>query len=775
MDQTYSKSFLVILAILFSLPLFFIPGGALDLEVAKSILTAIGVVVATLVFLWEVWRNGKLSIPWHSFVLVLVLLPLVYLFSALLSTSSALSFFGYNFEIGTFGYILFGFTLLILTSIVFTDASRMLQLMAVFLVSLTVVALFTTIKILSGGFPVWGVFFGNTGNPVGRWTDLATAFGLLSIFSMLILGMIPVKKYLRIVLYVVFGLSTTLLFIVNFSVALVFTLSASVIVWVYFFVVEKHFLTTAPTLPQASAYFIFRPTFLPIVLGVLSLLFLINPTVSSTRGTLNDVVASTFNVANTEVRPSLSATLGVSKAALSQDVLLGSGPNTFGHDWLVHKPVNINATPFWGVAFPFGVGFIPTQIASTGIIGTALWIAFFALLIFLGVKALIKVPESRALRFALITSFVALLYLWAVSFVYAPSLAILTLAFIFSGLFLAVVFQMGIVSSRTISFSRDKITKFISVSIIVVLTLGSLALGFVVVNKTLSAFYFKKAVDLANIPGADLGAIEASLNKAVKFAPADIHHVALSRVYFARAQTAATDTSAPPQENQAIFEKAIAQSVLSARSAVDANSSGYQNWLALGTVYGFLVQKPLSVEGAYENAKYAYFEASKKNPASPEVPLFLAQLEFSRNDAEAARSFIRTAIALKEDYADAYLMLAQLEIQDNNIKAAITSAEKVTLLVPNNPAIYFGLGLLKYSNGDHVGAVDAFTLALTSAPDYANARYYLGLSLIQLQRLDEAKEQFEALILTNPDNEEVRMTLEKLRTDTAQPSSGESD
>ena len=59
--------------------------------------------------------------------------------------------------------------------------------------------------------------------------------------------------------------------------------------------------------------------------------------------------------------------------------------------------------------------------------------------------------------------------------------------------------------------------------------------------------------------------------------------------------------------------------------------------------------------------------------------------------------------------------------------------------------------------------MEAFNLALISAPDYANAKYYLGLALIKLLRFDEAQSEFEALLLTNPDSVEVRDALEILR------------
>ena len=70
---------------------------------------------------------------------------------------------------------------------------------------------------------------------------------------------------------------------------------------------------------------------------------------------------------------------------------------------------------------------------------------------------------------------------------------------------------------------------------------------------------------------------------------------------------------------------------------------------------------------------------------------------------------------------------------------------------------------MKYSNKDYVGAVDALTKATTIVPNYANAQYFLGLSLESLKRHDEAIVQFENLVKTNPDNQEVQSILANLK------------
>lgn len=763
MSQTYKKSFLVLISLIFLLPIFFVPGGALNMAVSKPLFLVFGIVLALLVFLSETWKEGKFSFFFHPIALSILLLPLIYLVSGLSSSPSSLSLLGYNFEVGTFGYVLLGALLIVLLSSVLRDTSRILQALVAFFVSIVVVALFTTIKIFANGdVLVFGNFVGNMSNPIGNWTDLAVSFGFLSVFSALAIGVIPMKLSARILVYVAFVLGTVLLLLTNFSIATALTLGGSILLILYFWKLEKRFPENNPVQGAKSKNFFTRAYFLPVVLGLISVVLLVNPNVSASNVKLSDAIANKFDVHNIDVRPSLTVTLGISKAVLSQQSLLGSGPNTFERDWLIHKPVDINATPFWASSFPFGVGFIPTQVASTGVFGSILWLVFFVILIILGIKVLNRLPESKADRFVLVSTFLGSLFLWASSFLYAPSATVLMFAFLFSGLFISASMQSGIVSSRTINLKEVPRNRFASIVFLSAFAVGALYLGWAGFEKGASAFYFKKALDLSNA-GGSLVDMETNVNKALSFAPNDSHYVALSRINFAKAQAAANATTGTPEENQAIFEDAVRKSIDAAKSAVTVNSGGYQNWVSLGLVYSALVPEPISLSGAYENASFAFTEAGKKNPLNPEIPLLLAQLEINNEDREAAISFVRNAIALKEDYADAHLMLAQLEIQEGDVGAAIESAERLASLVPNNPGIYFELGVLKYSNKDYLGATETFRQALALSPDYANAQYYLGVTEARLGHLDKALEQFEALFVTNPNNEEVLRVLEDLR------------
>lgn len=777
MPQSYKMTFLITLGLIFLAPLFFIPGGALSLASAKSALFSLLIVAAILVFLYETWRDGTISLPRNYLLVAAALLPVVYLLSSMLATPSSLSLLGYNLEIGTFGYMLLGASALILVAIIFSDVTRFLSALIALFASLSILALFMVVKILTGGSSlVLGNFGGNMGNPLGGWTDLAVVFGLLAVFATLAVGIIPMKRSIKIMLYGVFILATLLLVVINFSTAFALTLGASILLYLYFSKIEKHFLFSLSGDTGEKGFFS-RATFLPIVLGVISLLFLINPTISETRGRLGDVVSGAFGVQNTDVRPTLSATLGISKSVLSQVALLGSGPNTFGQDWLIFKPASINATPFWGVAFPFGVGFIPTQIATTGILGTAIWIAFFVLLLILGVKILGGIPESRGARFVLISSLFISLFLWIASLLYAPSATVLLIAFLFAGLLVAIGRETGIISSRVFSLKETSQHRFVSIILLLLITLGAFYIGWVGTARTIAAYHFKKAADLSNTAGTPIQAVEDHLNTAVRFAPVDAHYTAISQLNFAKAQAAANavtpnqsageadgtgQAGTSPEVQQKIFQESLSKAIQAARAAVGVNPASYSNWVSLGLIYSALVPEPLSVEGAYENAQFAYAEAYKRNPANPELPLLLAQLEVNKGNIDNARSYIRRSIALKEDYADAYLMLARLEIAQDNIPGAVASTEALAQLAPNNAGIHFELGVLKYSNKDYEGARASLARALELVPNYANAKYYLALSLSELGRTGEARQHLEELLATNPDSQPIKDAIKAL-------------
>ena len=131
-------------------------------------------------------------------------------------------------------------------------------------------------------------------------------------------------------------------------------------------------------------------------------------------------------------------------------------------------------------------------------------------------------------------------------------------------------------------------------------------------------------------------------------------------------------------------------------------------------------------------------------------------------DNAKAKDYIGQALRQKNNYTDAIFLLAQIQVQEGNIKDAINSVAAASYLAPNDSGIFFQLGLLRYNDKNYAGAVDAFKKATDLNPAYANAKYFLGISYQKTNRLKEAIKEFSDLKASNPDNKEVELILENL-------------
>src|SRR3990167_9277219 len=266
----HKLSFWGIIGFVFLLPIFFIPAGLLSLSDAKSALLVLGVTFILVVFLYELWKEREITLPRHYLLYTLLFLPVVYFLSAILATPSSLSLLGYNFEVGTFGYILIGVLFATVASVVLSKPERVIRSGMALMASLSLLAVFTLTKIIANlfghpDFLALGNFFGNMGNPLGNWTDLGVVFGLLALLSTLLIGMLPMKRSMKICAYFIFLLSTVLLVVINFGPALSLTLGGSVLALLYFFFLEKDFHNK----------FLSKPTFLPALLSIICLLLLL--------------------------------------------------------------------------------------------------------------------------------------------------------------------------------------------------------------------------------------------------------------------------------------------------------------------------------------------------------------------------------------------------------------------------------------------------------------------------------------------------------------------
>jgi len=155
--------------------------------------------------------------------------------------------------------------------------------------------------------------------------------------------------------------------------------------------------------------------------------------------------------------------------------------------------------------------------------------------------------------------------------------------------------------------------------------------------------------------------------------------------------------------------------------------------------------------------------AQKFDPLNPLANFLLAKFEVSLRNLSDAEEHIKTALLKKPNYVEAILLHSQIKSLQGELDESIDSALEAVNLKPSDPIVYFQLGLLYYLNEDYKRAQDNFKEAMSIEPLFADARYFLGLSLSQMGQREEAEEHFEKLLVDFPENKDVQSALENLK------------
>ncbi|MCC2630695.1 MAG: ral transcriptional co-repressor, acts together with Tup1p, glucose repression mediator protein, partial [Candidatus Paceibacter sp.] len=300
---------------------------------------------------------------------------------------------------------------------------------------------------------------------------------------------------------------------------------------------------------------------------------------------------------------------------------------------------------------------------------------------------------------------------------------------------------------------------FVSVLVLIGILLGVVVFGYDIGRRYVASIYFQRAVADASINGNVQGA-EANFSQALKFSQDAQYFRTLAQLNLAKINILLQQQNISEDVLKNQFKTDLGIALDAAQRAIALDQTDYQNWVTIGNVYEAVV--PFNQENAYEQAGLAYAKARELNPQNPAIILAMAQLEVAHNDAAKAKAYIADSIKLKSNYTDAIYYLAQLQISEGDLKSAIQSVEALTFTNPNDAGVYFQLGVLRYNNKDYTGASSALQQAILLTPEYANAKYFLGLSLAKLNKTSEAIAQFRDILKTNPDNADVNKIIANL-------------
>ncbi len=597
-----------------------------------------------------------------GFLLVLV----INLLSSLFSPSTSTSLVGNGLTISTFIFSLVAFLALYLSIVLFRNKQNIFYFYLVFLSSFVLVAIFQTFRLFFGPkFLSLGLFISPLSNLIGKWNDLGIYIGLGALLLLVSLELLALDKKFRVFLSLALLLSLVLLFFVNFTTLWIVLALFSLLFLIYVLVFEKKNVSKPGVAESSlvaeeivltektSARF---PFFAGAVL-IISLACIFG------AGTISTYLSKHFNISPFDVRPSLQSTIEIAKGVLkegTESALLGSGPNLFREKWLLYKPQEVNQTPLWNSEYDSGIGTIASTLITGGLLTFFAWMFLLGALLYVGWKAIFSPSQESLSRYLILSSFLASIFLWTFECIYDGGPVVFVLAYVFTGVFLSLLYQENRSPSHTFSFSKNSRNEFLGNVILVVLLIASLSLGYLLVKKALAAADFQSGVDEYNKTG-NLDVTEAKILKAYDLSQDDLYLRNLVQIEIVRMNGILSDTKTSPEILKTKFQDALAAALGYAKSAVLFNKSDYQNWVSLGNLYETL--SLIKMNGAYENGRAAYEEALKRNPKNPVMYFLLARLDAENGNLNGALQNVKMSLQLKSDFTEGLKLQEQIQSQ----------------------------------------------------------------------------------------------------------------
>ncbi len=753
-------AFYILLVTIILAPLSFWFSKYIPLELIKSLVINIGVIASAVFLTFVVLKERKISLPPTSLCRTSVLLLVSIVISSTLSLHFAKSFFGQAFEVLTTGFLLTLFLSGFVTyNLIQKQRERAIVLYFAMVSSYLVLFLFHFLRVVFGEtFLSFGIFTTLTSSMLGSWYSLAIFSTLILIISLFGLNFLQLSKKMKIIFWTLTTISTLgIIFVADIRVwyvgAIVF-LGLSIILFS-----EKWNKTSSQNIGLTKRVIKSLPLLPVVAFVILSLLVYRGPT------TLDSVVTK-LKIAHFEIFLPWQTTLNVTSSVLQNYPLFGVGSNGFSDAYQAYKPLIINTTNAWGTEFQYGIGFVPTFIASHGTVGTILWILLFVFLGILSTRILKKLPDDSEKRYMLLSSFTMMTFLWLMLFVTIPTHAIILLTFVVTALFVSLSVAYGLVNQRVYIPSSGTLVSKLFPSIVSVVILVLIIFGLMHIKKIFAFTYFARGLSEFET-NQNLEKADQAFTTALKLNESDVYWRSKAEISIATAQKLAstitnTTSASTTQAILTDINNVLNRGIADAKKATAYNPKNYYNYLSEARVAE--VAASIKMQNGYENALASYNSAISLNPYNPSLYLNLANFEAKNGKYDDAIKDLGRALQVKNNYLDAVFLLSQIYATKGDLQNAVIAAGIAVQLNPQNPVLLFQLGLLRYYAKDYNGASQAFIEAIKYQADYANAKYFLGLSFARLRDFDKAIEVFEDLQKTNENNEEVALILSNLRS-----------
>jgi tetratricopeptide (TPR) repeat protein len=739
----------LVVALVFLLPIFFVPGLPASLGFDKAILATIcGVVVVMLAALSSLrYTETKTVLPYALFT-YWAFVTIAFL-SAFLSGDIQDAVRGSYFEPQTAGFFAVMGLVMTLPLIFQRDKTASLKILVALGGASTIALLYTLVRVfLKPGALAFKSFGSVTVSPVGAFNDMAVFAGLAIIISLITLLQLPLKKMFQVALAVLTAASLVVMAVVNFFNLWIVVGFFAILLLVFIFSRDTLFNRVSET---------DTTTISPVTIGVTMLVCAVSILFVVAGDYLGARISNSTGVNYLEVRPSMSATIDIARQVYHGDIFLGVGPNKFVDAWRLYKDQSINNTIFWGTDFVAGFGLIPTLFITTGLLGGLAMLVFQGFLLYAGYRMLLRGnnTDSYWYYFGLV-SFAGAAFLWGMSYVYVSGSTVLLLAALFTG-FTFVAYQALVPeATKTLALVSSRRRGFFLMTIVIVVITGAVATLFTLGKQYVAQAEFSKARAATNIDE-----FNSNVGSAFEQYQDDMFAGAIAQIRLAemRGMLGLKD---PKKEDQERFANVSRQAIAASEEAIRLDSSNPAHYATQAQILSVLAA--VGYQDAENRANGRLEDARWRDPKNPSYDMVAAYMAVQLNDSNTAREKIKKALALKNNFSEALFLQAQLDVKDGNIKAAVETARQIITLEPDNPTRYYQLGVLMAADKNLEGAIEAYEAAIKLDNNFANARYMLALTYIDQKRVNDALDQLRIVQQSNQDNEQLNNLIKQLET-----------
>ncbi len=480
-----------------------------------------------------------------------------------------------------------------------------------------------------------------------------------------------------------------------------------------------------------------------------------------------------------EVMPSFAASWQISREALANRPLLGSGPGTFLYDYTRFRSPDLNATLFWNVPFDRAASHLLTLLATTGIVGLAVYLL---MTLFLALRTKMKLWRGHDDWLMTLAVFAGWSALFVGRIVYSSNITLEFMFWMLTALLAALQWHSWSEARLDQSPRAALGLSFVFIVAIVFSVSGLYLQG----QRLVAESHFTRGASLDVTKGGNLDAAMAHLTRATELnGRSDLYYRTLSQAYTLQISRLAAEAGGKPTDEQAHTIALAAMNAINAgKHAADLNPSDVRNWEMLAGMYRDLGS---AVPGASDAARQAYAAAADLDPNNPVYATELGKLYLNASDAaraqigkdtkaddrdrlqkaadealdKAGEQFDR-AVMLKRDYAPAHYWIAAVLVRRGKTSDAIAKLEAVRNYNPKDLGVGFQLAILYYQNGQKDKSIAELGRLIQVEPHYANARWYLAAMYEEQGQIDSAIAQIEAVKKDNPDNPDVQKRLDDL-------------